>query len=94
MNENKNAVMVNEQLVKYDVGNFILNICDMVKMWPAELEEQGAVDGVIYEIRIKDSKELKSYKFNNKFPEDIYRLENFLKELSNKLKRGKNEYRV
>ena len=90
MDEKKNVVMCNDQVVNYDVDRFIFKVSNMVKGWPTELKDLSVLDGLKYEIIIKDKhngkEEVKSYLFQNKFPEDIYRVERLISEISNTLK--------
>lgn len=90
MDEKKNVVMYNEQVVNYDIDRFIFKVSNMVTGWPTELKDLSVTDGLKYEIIIKDKndgkEEIKSYSFQNKFPEDIYRVERLISELANTLK--------
>ena len=77
----RDCVLLNTQETTYDADRFIFKVCDMVSDWPKELKNDNIIDGLEYKIVIKDEKEEKTYNFKNKFPEDIYRLENLIEDV-------------
>ena len=74
-------VLYNGKICDYDVDKFIFKLLDMVSDWPKELVEEGVKDGVTYLIVIKDGEDKKIFVFKNKFPNDIYRLNDFVNEV-------------
>ena len=82
MNDKKrDCLIVNGKEFQYNINKFKVLVCDIVSDWPQKLEEEGLVDGVQYKIVIKQSGQETIYQFNNKFPEDFYRLEILLQEI-------------
>ena len=77
----RDYVLADTKETSYDADRFVFKVCDMVSDWPKELKNERVLDNVTYTIKIKDEKEEKTYNFKNKFPEDIYRLENLIDEV-------------
>ena len=75
-------VLADTKETSYKAKRFIFKLCDMVKDWPSELIDENVADGTEYKIIIKKSEnEVKTFKFQNKFPKDIYRLEMLFNEV-------------
>jgi len=86
VNDKKHSVVqLNNKETNYDADRFIFKVCDMVSDWPKELKNENILDGVEYKIVITDEEE-KSYNFINKFPKDIYRLENLINDVLGDIK--------
>lgn len=74
-------VLLNGDVVEYDVGKFISDVLEMTCNWPSELFDQTICDGVTYSIVIKDGDNKKCFVFKNKFPNDIYKLNGLIFEV-------------
>lgn len=82
-----NCVLLNTEETSYPADAFIFEICDMISNWPNELVDENVYDGLEYKIVIKDNQGEKTYRFKNKFPEDIYRLEDVVAGVLSEVKR-------
>ncbi len=80
--QKRNYVLFDTKETSYDVDRFIFKIADMVSDWPNELENKNILDGLEYRVVIKENEKETTYRFKNKFPEDIYRLNDLIKEVS------------
>ena len=82
----RNYVLADTKETSYDADRFIFKICDMVSNWPNELNNEKACDGLEFRISIKTASEEKTYLFKNKFPEDIFMLEDLIEEVLGEVK--------
>ena len=81
-NEKKReVVLLDTKETSYDVDRFVYKITDMVSNWPNELEDQLVIDGQEFKIIIKNHDEEVMFRFVNKFPEDIYKLQDIINEI-------------
>lgn len=79
--EKENVVLLDAKKTNYDVDRFIFKIIDMSSNWPSELENMQILDGLEYKIFIKENEKVISYKFRNKFPENIDRLHRLINDV-------------
>ena len=77
----RNYVLVDTKETAYPADLFIFTILDMVSDWPKELKNKDIYDGLTYKIIISNNKEEKTYLFQNKFPNDIFRLKQLINEV-------------
>ena len=76
MNDKKiKTVMLNGKETKFCNERFKFRVLSMVSNWPNELVDPDVHDGLEYNITIKQGKTDIVYKFKNKFPEDVFRIE-------------------
>jgi len=81
----RNYVVLDRKDTRYSADRFIFKIFDMISDWPTEMINPEIIDGLEYKIVIKENNQEKSYVFKNKFPEDIFRLENLISEILEEL---------
>ena len=83
MNDKKrDFILYDAKDTTFDSARFKYKVLDMVSDWPNELVNPDIIDGLEYKIIIKDDEKETSYKFQNKFPEDVYRIEELFNQVS------------
>lgn len=87
MNDKKrDYILLDTKRTSYPADRFKFKVCDMVLNWEKEMIDSAIVDGLRYRIKIKDKGEERIFYFINKFPEDIFLLENLIQEVVGELK--------
>ena len=83
-NERQNIFTANGRSTTLDMDYFIFKVCDITMHWPNSLQGEANVkDGTQVVILIEDGKTKKKMKYVNELPEDYYKLEILLDEVSN-----------
>lgn len=85
----RDMVLFNSLETSYDVDRFIYKVTDMISDWPNELENKNILDGLEYRVTIKEKGKETTYRFKNKFPEDIYRLKELIEDVSKAVRNDK-----
>ena len=81
-NPDKNDnVLLNSKQTNYSVSKFKFLVGTMTRDWPEKLENNDILDGTTYIIRTKIDDKIKTMVYKNKYPDDIYRLINLIKEV-------------
>ena len=89
MNDKKREfVLYNAIETTFDVERFKFKVFDMISDWPKQLIDPNISDGVDYKIVIKDIGKETVYHFKNKFPEDIYLIEDLVEQVGLEIKNG------
>ena len=87
MNDKKrDNILLNTKETNFSAKEFKFRVCDMVSDWPNELTDKSLDDGLTYTIVIKTDEKEVSYLFENKFPEDIYRLYDLINDVVGEVK--------
>lgn len=76
------SIKINGEEYNYDVDKFIFMMRAITCKWPSKLEKESIVDGVSCKIEIKDGANVETFEFNNKFPKDMYKLNNLIREVA------------
>jgi len=89
-NENQNIFTANGNPINFDIMRFMFKVCDITMKWPISLKNKNKTikDGTKVVILIEDDKQRKIMKYINKLPEDYYKLEILLDEVSNNVERN------
>ena len=75
---------VNGKTVTFDVNKFVFKVCDITMKWPDSLQgEDNISDGTQVVMLIEDNNIRRKIKYVNELPEDFYKLEILLDEVSN-----------
>ena len=82
----RDYVLADTKETTYPADEFIFEVGTMVTNWPKELVEPNACDGLSYKICINNNGDEKTYLFQNKFPEDIYMLEDLIDSVLSEVK--------
>lgn len=81
-NPKKNdCILLDDKQTNYPINKFKFLVGTMTKDWPEKLEDNNILDGTTYIITTKIDNKLKIMTFKNKFPDDIYRLTDLIKEV-------------
>lgn len=74
----------NGKTVTFDVNKFVFKVCDITMKWPDSLQcEDNISDGTQVVMLIEDNNIRRKIKYVNELPEDFYKLEILLDEVSN-----------
>lgn len=87
MNDKKrNNVILDAKDTDFKADRFKFKVMDMIIGWPQKLTESNMLDGCEYKIVINDDGKETIFCFQNKFPEDVYRIEELFSLVSAEVK--------
>lgn len=89
--QKRDYILVDRQKSSFNVEKFKSSVFDMVANWPNLLEDKSYLDGLEYQIEIKKDGNEQSFKFRNKFPDDIYKLTDLISEICKEFNNGRNK---
>lgn len=78
-----NFVKLHDDVVDVDANKFVNQIKDIVKFWPAYLENVAIRDGSWYTIKLIDGVNEKVFKGRNKYPNNYNEFLNLIHKVKN-----------
>ena len=77
----RDCIFIDSKKSCFDVDRFKFLITNMSLNWPERLEDNSVIDGLNYKITIRDGDIHKEFVFKNKFPDNIYKLNQIIDEI-------------
>jgi len=75
------SVTLDYKPISYDPEKLVYHVFDMTRGWPNHLINDDIIDGKSYSVKIEDGDKLESFVFQNKFPPNIYRLIDLIRDV-------------
>lgn len=82
-NATNNTIMLNDEVVKFDVNYFISEIQDIVKSWKPKMINYAVLDGAWYSVEINDGINERVFKGKNRYPRNYDRFKKLIEQVKN-----------